>query len=164
MVEWDGIWPGWSIGQPTVIKKMQLMQQLSWIIPRPTKAKNKIWKHFSASYYSIIFIAYFLAFTPKTQKSPKITQKLPRISKKCQNFPKFVKIVKIAQKNVKVIKITKKNVKNCWNVQYCQMPSKLSNVVNKLQNCQKFLSAFSKLANYFGKSILSIFFWVNFQN
>ena len=59
----------------------------------------------------IISIAYFLAFTPKTQKSPKITQKLPRILKKCQNFPKFVKIVKIAQKMLS--KLPKKRDKKC---------------------------------------------------
>ena len=153
MVEWDGIWPGWSIGQHTVINKMQLMLQWSWIIPRPTNPKTPIWKHFSASYYGIIFIAYFLAFTPKTQNSPKITQKLPKILKKCQNFPKFVKI---AQK-CKSYQNYQKIIKNCSNDQNCQMSSKLSNDVKILQNCQQFLSAFSKLASYFGKLILSNF-------
>ena len=146
MVEWDGIWPGWSIGQHTVINKMQLMQQFSWIIPDQQNQKLPIWKHFSASYYGIIFIAYFLAFTPKTQNSPKITQKLPNILKNFKISQNLSKLSKLPNK-CQSYQNYQKDCQKCWNGQNCQMSSKLSNVVNKLQNCQKFLSAFSKIAS-----------------
>ena len=155
MVEWDRIWPGWSIGQHTVMNKMQLMQQLSLIILRPTKPNMET--------LGIIFIAYFLAFTPKTQNSPKITQKLPNILKNVKISQNLSKLAKLPNK-CQSYQNYQKDCQKCWNGQNCQMSSKLSNVVNKLQNCQKFLSAFSKLARYFGKLILSNFFWVNFQN
>ena len=47
----------------------------------------------------IIFIAYFLAFTPKTQNSPKITQKLPKNIEKMSNLPKKCKSYQKFQKN-----------------------------------------------------------------
>ena len=156
MVEWDGIWPGWSKGQHRVINKMQLMQQLSWIIPRPTKPKNTNMETFLCQ-----LLWHYIYSLLSCVHSQNLVLKSP---KNCQRYWKISQNLSILPKNVKVIKITKKIVKKCWNGQNCQMSSKLSNVVKKLQNLQKILSALSKLASYFGKLILSNFFWVNFQN
>ena len=131
--------------------------------PKTDKTQKYQYGNMSQPADGIIFIAYFLAFTPKTQNSPKITQKLPNILKNVKISQNLSKLSKLPNK-CQSYQNYQKDCQKCWNGQNCQMSSKLSNVVNKLQNCQKFLSAFSKLASYFGKLILSNFFWVNFQN
>ena len=84
--------------------------------PKTDKTQKYQYGNISLPANGIIFIAYFLAFTPKAQNSPKITQKLPNILKKFQNFLKFVKIAQKMSKLSKLPKRLSKNVEKFWEI------------------------------------------------